>query len=229
MLRASLGAGAFVLVPGLACGNDDQEVFAGAVAEPEPTTTTAPTTTVPTTAEPPTTEVPTTEPPTAESITDSTSGDLAVSGEMVIAFTYTQAPGGKNERPYIAVWIEDAAGDLAATVSLWYQVDRRGDRWLDHLTRWFSADLDRVASGGLDDVATVSSATRAAGAYAVVWDGTVGGAPAISGDYFLCIEAVREDGPYSLIREPITLAGTLPETALPDTGELSAASVRIDA
>lgn len=224
MLKASLGAGAFVLVPGLACGNDDQEVFAGATAEPEPTTTTtaAPTTTTTEPSAASTTEL-------TEADPNEPAGPPAVSGEMVVSFTYTQAAGGKNERPYVAVWIEDAAGGLAATVALWYQLDRRGDRWLDHLSRWFSADLDRIAVGGIDDVATVSSATRAAGSYAVVWDGTVAGAPAVSGDYFVCVEAVREEGPYSLIREPVTLAGSLPEMALPDNGELSIASVRIDA
>lgn len=231
MLKASLGAGAFVLVPGLACGNDDQDVFAGATAEPEPTTTT---TTAPTTTAPPTTE-PTTTDPLADGTPESTEeaappdGPPAVTGEMVISFTYTQAAGGKSERPYVAVWIEDAVGDLATTVSLWYQTDRRGDRWLDHLNRWFGADLDRTAAGGVDDVATVSSATRAPGSYAVVWDGTIDGVSAVAGDYFVCVEAVREEGPYSLIREPVSLTGALPEVALPDNGELSIASVRIDA
>ncbi len=222
MLKASLGASAFALVPGLACGNDDSEVFAGATAEPQPTTTT--------TAAPTTTEAPaTTTDPATGATADAPTGAPAVSGEMVISFTYTQAVGGKNERPYVAVWIEDAAGELATTVALWYEQGRRGDRWLDHLSRWFDADLERIAAGGRDDVATVSSATRAPGTYAVVWDGTVADFPAIAGDYFVCVEAVREEGPYSLIRQPFTLTGELADTALPADGELSEASVRIDA
>lgn len=220
MLKASLGASAFVLFPGVACGTDDREVFGGATAEPVPTTTT---TTPPKT----TTTAASTSTPNAGDT--SIGGAAAVNGEMVISFTYTQAAGGKNERPYVAVWIEDAAGELATTVALWYEQGRRGDRWLDHLNRWFGADLDRINAGGRDDVATVSSATRAPGTYAVVWDGLVGDSPAVAGDYFICVEAVREEGPYSLIREPLTLRGELPETALPDDGELSAASVRIDA
>ena len=219
MLKASLGTTAFVLVPGLACGNDDREVFAGATAEPVPTTTT----TIPPT---------TTEPPAVETTLGeaAANGPAAITGEMVISFTYTQAAGGKNEPPYVAVWIEDAAGDLATTVALWYEQGRRGDRWLDHLSRWYGADLDRIAAGGRDDVATISSATRSPGAYAVVWDGAIAGVPAPAGDYFVCVEAVREEGPYSLIREPLTLTAeaALPEMVLPDEGELSAASVRID-
>ncbi len=222
MLRTSLGASAAALVPGLACGVDDEEIFAGAAAEPTTTTSTTSTTAPPTTA--------TTSPPATESTaTESTGiGTPAVDGELVIGFTYTQGAGGKNERPYVAVWLEDTAGELVTTIALWYELGRRGDRWLDHLTRWYELDLDRTLSGTPSDAATVSSATRAAGAYSVAWDGTIGADPAPAGEYVLCIEAVREEGPHSLICEPLTLAGSLPQLALPDDGELSAVSARID-
>ncbi len=216
MLKSSLGTGVLLLFPGLACGNDDASVFAGATAEPQPpdptTSTTAPTiTTTPT--------VPSSAPP---------SDVAAINGELVVSFTYTQGVTGKNERPYVAVWIEDVEGELLETVALWYQQGRRGERWLDHLTRWYDVDLARQAAGGVDEAATISSATRAPGSYAVAWDGLADGVPIPAGEYFVCIEAAREEGPYSLIREPFALAGSLAETALPDDGELSAASVRID-
>ncbi len=223
MLKASLGAGAFALVPGLACGTDDAEIFAGAVAD-------APTTLPPTTTTPPTTVPPSTAPDTTAAIdtADATVPGVAVDGEMVISFTYTQAAGGKNEPPYVAVWIEDAAGELAATVALWFQTERRGERWLDHLSRWFGLEEQHLAGGGSSAIDTVSSATRAAGSYAVAWDGAIEGTPAPGGDYFVCIEAVREEGPYSLIREPFALTGSLQETPLPNEGELSDASVTIN-
>ena len=231
MLKASLAAGAVVVLP--ACGNSDERIFAGAATEPIPTTTAAPPPTsapepVPASEDEPASDQ---EQPESPESTEAPSAPVraAVAGEMVIAFTYTQGVGGKNERPYIAVWIEDAAGELLQTVSLWYQQRRRGQRWLDHLSRWYDVDLERIAAGGVANAATISSATRAPGTYAVVWDGTVDGSMAAAGDYFVCIEAVREDGPLSLIREPFALDGSLRETLLPDTGELSAASVRIDA
>ncbi len=147
---------------------------------------------------------------------------------MVIAFTYTRDVGGKIESPYVAVWIEDEQGFLVETVALFYQQERRGNRWLDHLDRWFTVDAQRIAAGGADTTATISSATRPPGAYAVAWDGLSSGEVVPAGRYFICIEAVREEGPYSLIREPFDLVGSLAETALPDTGELSSASVRIN-
>lgn len=255
VLKASAGVGLAAFVPGLACGTGDVDVFAGALTDVPPQPTTPPVTVEPVlgdgeaqaeepapqaTAEPvpeptinsatPTAEAPTATPePTATPLPTATpEPTVAVAGDMVIAFTYTQGIGGKNERPYIAVWIEDAAGDLVQTVSLWYEQGRRGARWLDHLTRWWEGDQFRISGGGQDTAATISSATREAGSHAVVWDGNVGGVPAAPADYFVCIEAAREEGPYSLIREPFTLTGALASTSLPDSGELSAATVRID-
>jgi len=245
VLKASAGVGLAALVPGLACGTGDVDVFAGALTDLAPEPTTPPVTVEPVVSEPavgdqPAQPDPTAEPaatvdaaPTAEATatpapTPTPEPTVAVDGEMVISFTYTQALGGKNERPYIAVWIEDAAGELVTTVSLWYEQGRRGARWLDHLTRWWESDQFRISSGGQDTAATISSATRDAGSHAVVWDGTVDGVPSLPGDYFVCIEAAREEGPYSLIRVPFALAGSLPLTVLPDQGELSAATVGIN-
>ena len=60
------------------------------------------------------------------------------------------------------------------------------------------------------------------------WDGFAQGVQLPEGDYFIAVEAAREDGPYSLIREPFRLTGSLATTQLPDDEELSGASVRID-
>ena len=240
MLKAVAGLGLAAAIP-TACGNDDVDVFAGALTDPVRSSPNTPTSTavpapVPTT--PPITEP--TETPSAASSevaaeptataapTPSPIPLVAVAGEMVISFTYTQGPTGKNERPYVAVWIEDEAGELVDTIALFYQLERRGERWLDHLTRWYEVDQARISTTGIDDAATVSSATRQPGTYAVAWDGTINGMTAPPGLYYICIEAAREEGPYSLIREPFNLAGALASTALPDDGELSAATARID-
>lgn len=225
MLKAA-GAGAVALGT-VACGNADAQVFAGAVAEPIETTTTEPPTTTTTSAAPSTTEAAEPQGPTT-TLPDANVVGAAVNGSMVVSFTYTRVGPGKIESPYIAVWIESSEGDLLETVSLWYEQSRRGRRWIDHLDRWFAGDTTRVSVGGADVSATISSATRPPGEYAVTWDGLIAGVPAPVGDYFVCIESAREDGPYSLICEPIRLDGSRPQIALPDNGELSAASVRID-
>ncbi len=241
MLKVSLGTGASVLFTGLACSSNDEAIFAGATAEQaaapgaesgdtggSSTESSTESLTESESDEALQVDGTTTTEAAQESSETQTADGLAVNGEMVVSFTYTQGAEGLDERPYIAVWIEDSAGELVETVALWYEQGRRGSRWLDHLTRWFEVDAQLVAAGGASNAATVTSATRDAGSYAVMWDGTANTAPVAAGDYYVCIEAAREEGPHSLIREPMTLTGSLTETALPDEGELSLVTVRID-
>lgn len=231
VLKTALGAGV-ATVAGAACGTSDATVLAGQVAtSAAPTTTTSTMTTTSTTSSSTSAESSSGTSTAPTTPTDGAAGPVgtaAVAGEMVISFTYTWGPEGKIEPPYVAVWIEDQDGFLVETVALYYEQGRKGARWLDHLDRWFSVDATRIEAGGADTAATISSATREPGTYAVAWDGLADGQPVPAGRYHVCIEAVREDGPYSLIREPFDLTGTLPETTLPDNGELSTASVRID-
>lgn len=176
-----------------------------------------------------------TKAPTAGSTASSTSSAAVATGASVpsgaaatIAFTYTAAAststsqggrggggGGAVRNPYIAVWVEDAAGALVRTVSLWH-LQGDNDRWLAELRRWY-----QVAGG--DD--TGSSATRVAGSYTVRWDGTgLTGAKVPAGGYVVCLEASREHGPYSLIRHEVTLSAQALTDTLPANGELSAAT-----
>lgn len=242
LLRGTIGAGVLAVVPGLACGNSDQSVFAStpsqtaprtAAADPlvEPTSTFLPaptaapsveSTAADSTAMEPAQPQPTVAPP--EPALASPVGAIPAGTELTIGFTYTQAAGGKNEPPYIAVWVEDTAGELIDTIALWFQQTGPGERWLPDLQRWNNVD------GSAEAVATISSATRLPGAYALAWDGTVanaGGAPVSPGQYFICIESARERGPYSLIREPISLTGGSFAQPLPDAGELVQASVAL--
>lgn len=136
---------------------------------------------------------------------------------MIVAFSYIATGLGRVHSPYIAVWVENASGHLVRTVSLWYKSDER--KYLSDLRRWNGAD-------GRGTNAVMSGATRVPGSYTVAWDAIdSSGSPVPSGDYHLCIEAAREDGPYELIRHPITLDGTPFVQSMPDDGELTNATV----
>ncbi len=184
------------------------------------------TSTVPTSSSSTTTSTPTTP---STSTTTGSGGALPAGGTMVIAFTYEQASGGKNVPPYIAVWIEDGAGNLLTTVSLWYQQFGRGERWLPDLTRWYNVDQSRISGGGPDTVDAISGPTRSPGSYQVAWDGMGTGGTAPAGNYFICIESARERGPYSLIRESMNLDGSSRQQNLSADGELTNASVTVTA
>lgn len=223
---AATGAGATGLAAVLAaCGHDDAAVFArgsgstGTTTGSSPGSTTAPATVPPTTgAGRSTTTAPTTtSPPTTAAPT----GPAA--GSMTIAFTYA-ASGGRVRNPYVAVWIEDGAGELVDTVALWFLQDAKGRRWLPDLRRWSSVD------GSQETIETVSSATRKPGAYTLTWDLTTTDGDRIdAGPYHVCIESAREHGPYSLIRAQVTLGEGEVHQDLPANGELQDARVDVGA
>ena len=132
--------------------------------------------------------------------------------------------GGPVRNPFIAVWIEDASGHLLKTVSLWYL--NRESKYLQDLTRWYTATSTSSTAGSKAVIDTVSGPTRAAGAYSVAWDGTdASGARVAQGQYFVCIEAAREHGPYELVRQAVTFGTKAFKTDLTANGELATAAV----
>lgn len=239
-LTGMMGAGAGVAALSLltACGNGDAEAFSSSstIAKstakstgPSSTSTTARATTAPpaTTAAPvattaaPTTAAPTKAAPTTAAPTTAAPTGATVRGELAVAFTYA-ASGGRVNNPYVAVWVENAAGELVDTIALWFLRGQKGTRWLPDLRRWYSVD------GAQATIDTVSGATRTPGTYNLSWDLTdANGAAIRAGTYFLCIEGARERGPYSLVREQLTLGSGGVSAALPSNGEITNASVNV--
>ncbi len=205
VLQGSAGAGLAALLA--ACGSSDAEVFAT-----DSTTTTSGTTSSSTSDASAT---------TADTEAPDTTEAAVAADELAISFTYAFGNGGKKLNPYIAVWIEDADGNLLRTNALWFEQTQKGPRWLSDLKRWFVVDQ---AGFGPDAIETVSTATRQPGSYTVSWDGLDEEGDPVSAPVFICIEAARERGPYSLIRESYDFSSTGPVT-LGDDGELSNAIV----
>lgn len=106
-------------------------------------------------------------------------------------------------RPYVAVWVEDAQENSIKTLSVW----RKEADWLKDMRRWWRK-AGRYDQGELD---SVTGATRRPGSYPVIWDGKdQQGKTVPAGRYIINIEAAREHGSRSLIRQPIELgAGPL--------------------
>jgi hypothetical protein len=147
--------------------------------------------------------------------------ELPASATLSVSFTFEAASGGGGpvRNPYVAVWIENPAGDLVKTVALWHEDHGGQDRWLSEM-RAFSVL-------GAADAATVSSATRQPGTYAVQWDGsTLQGARAGAGTYRLFIEAAREHGPYELLQQDVSLGSKDATFDLTPSGELTTANAK---
>ena len=135
-----------------------------------------------------------------------------------VSFTVATQASGRIKRPYVAVWIENEAGSTVRNLTVWVQQNRLNPRWLAELRRWTRQNTELLG--------TVSSATRNPGTYAVKWDGkTDRGALAEQGDYYVCIETAREHGPYSLVREKVTVGASAFKKTLGADNDIEAASV----
>ena len=146
--------------------------------------------------------------------------------ELAVDLEIAQQEAGRYQRPYVAVWVEDAAGKPVRTLSVWLNTTGRGPRYFRELRKWFSAERDGQAAGGPDLVATVSSATRNPGQYTVAWNGRDDRGNVVEqGIYRLVIEASREHGTYQLMQQELTLAAKPVAADLPGNEEIGRARV----
>lgn len=117
-----------------------------------------------------------------------------------VSITIPALKVAEYHRPYVAGWLEPAAGGPARTLFVWYDVKKGGaepgTKWLADLRSWWrkgGRSLKLPANG-------VSGATRAPGTYQVPLPANL---PA--GQYVLNIEAARETGGRELVKVPITV------------------------
>ncbi|CAH1537815.1 DUF2271 domain-containing protein [Vibrio rotiferianus] len=102
-------------------------------------------------------------------------------------------------RPYVAVWIEDEKRKPVKTIQLWVGKDE----WLKDLRSWWR----KVGRYDRELVDAVTSATRPAGQYRFVWDGTNDDGQRLEqGSYTLHVEVVREHGGRNYLRQKMQLA-----------------------
>ena len=112
-------------------------------------------------------------------------------------------------RPYVAIWIEDASGKVAANLSVWYDVDLKdseGEKWLKDIRQWWRR-TGRSLEMPLDGV---SSPTKAPGANKLI------------------VEATREVGGKEMVEVPFKWApGTEATTSAKGKEELGAITLKL--
>ena len=111
--------------------------------------------------------------------------------QVTFTLTIANVSAKKYRKPYIAVWIEDAAGKPVRTITVW----GNNPRWLATLPQWWKIGKDDDAL-----VKAVTCATRAPGKYSVVWDGKDDNGNLLAqGAYTVQVEVHREHG--KLVRQ----------------------------
>jgi thiamine biosynthesis lipoprotein ApbE len=142
--------------------------------------------------------------------------------ELTVSLELARVDGFGGKRPYVAVWIEDQDRLPVRTLALWFQKSR----WLPDLKSWYRGDRLRALADGTELVASVSSATRPAGKYSLVWDGKDNqGKPVKAGVYTVCIEAAREHGTYQIIRQEMDFSAVPTHMDLSANVEIASASL----
>ncbi len=105
-------------------------------------------------------------------------------------------------RPYVAIWVEDENNQVAANLTVWYQLDKNeegaGTKWLPDLRQWWrrtGRELDMPVDG-------VSAPTKPVGVHSVAFDRKEKLGKLAAGKYVLIVEGVREVGGRELVKIP---------------------------
>ncbi|MGN6421721.1 MAG: DUF2271 domain-containing protein [Asticcacaulis sp.] len=149
----------------------------------------------------------------------------AHAGQVQIGVDIPQASVAEFHKPYVAGWIETAAGQPSGDLFVWYdqrKPNNGGAKWLSDLRTWW-----RKSGRNLNlPVDGLSGATHAPGRQTLTLDT---GATAFKnlkpGAYQLVVEAARENGGHSLVKLPFDWNGKAFSATGRTTGELGAVTL----
>ncbi|HEV3027618.1 MAG TPA: DUF2271 domain-containing protein [Planctomycetota bacterium] len=129
--------------------------------------------------------------------------------ELSLAKSPKPAAGKPYRRPYVAVWIEDAAGHPIRTITVW----GNNPKHVPELSTWWAFGSKDAAL-----VQAVSKATRDGGSYKLSWDGMDDKGKAVpQGVYVVHVEVNREFGQHMK-----NMTGTIPCRTKPSGVDLAA-------
>jgi len=133
-----------------------------------------------------------------------------------VAMTLPLTAQGK--RPYVAVWVDDASGNLVRGLALW---GNKSKYYGDLSTLW------NHLHGNFDQLRSVTRATRSPGKYELVWDGLDNNKrPVPPGTYRITVETNQEHGSYAKQTGTIQIGDSPTTITLPATRNFDAVTVR---
>jgi len=126
----------------------------------------------------------------------------AAAGELSVSVEIPRLRVAEYHKPYVAIWIEDASGKVAANLDVWYDVDLKGGegtKWLPDLRTWWrraGRSLKMPADG-------ISGPTQGPGTQPLKFkEGVRPLGKLAPGAYTLRVEAAHEVGGRELVSVP---------------------------
>lgn len=152
----------------------------------------------------------------------------AQAGTLELTVELPKLNVAEYHRPYVAIWIEDASGKVAANLSVWYDTDLKdneGEKWLKDIRQWWrrtGRTLELPADG-------LSSPTRPPGANKISFDATSSPLKDLKpGSYKLMVEASREVGGKEMVEIPFEWAAGAESTqSAKGSEELGAVTLKL--
>lgn len=144
---------------------------------------------------------------------------LAPASDVVVSFSVPEFSDGPKQRPYVAIWLEKRGQKQAIrTFEVWYE----DKKWLKDLRRWW-----RKSGRYQEDIDAITSATKPPGTYTHKYTFPKELLES-GGKYTLYIEAVREHGNRTLLKQPIDLSNPLPQSFELEAGkEIGPINIRL--
>lgn len=144
----------------------------------------------------------------------------ALAATATVTVEIPRLPAQPYRKPYVAVWLEDAAGKQVRVLSVFHDQARIGGRWLPDLRTWW-----RLGGRGMNLPADgISRPTQAPGRHTVTVGGLQGLAP---GRYSIVVEAAREKGGRELVKVPLDWKGRRVAGTARGTSELGAIAATV--
>ena len=135
-----------------------------------------------------------------------------------ISITLPKLSVAEYHRPYVAVWVEPAAGGTPETLLVWYDVKKvgaePGTKWLADMRTWWrkaGRTMEFPADG-------VSGATKTPGTFQVPLPASLK-----PGQYTLFVESAREAGG----REVVSLPLSVPAKAASASGKTELGAITV--
>jgi thiamine biosynthesis lipoprotein ApbE len=128
--------------------------------------------------------------------------------------------GGRRERPFVVVWIEDDKGNFVRAIELWGGLGKDSKYIKDLRTFWNWAQKDPQM------VRNVTRASRSPGVYSMTWDGLDQKGKAVPpGNYFVWLEVGSEHGARAAAAAKINCGTEKATAAIRQSGAFNATTV----